>query len=147
MTTIQLASLALTDPSALAAEVGTVTCEAQKCIVLATLDAVGVRAPHVTVDSDAYFERAIDAARLLGDRAAEGLALLRKSFVELYGKRDPKAALRLTTHTAEVTNGTSHVLTGLAVLHAAEAHAMLGDQRDCEQALSRAETHFRPPNF
>jgi len=58
-----------------------------------------------------YFEQAIEAARFLGNRAAEGLALLRKSFVELYGKRDPKAALRLTTHTAEVTNGTSHVLT------------------------------------
>jgi hypothetical protein len=48
----------------------------------------------------------------------------------------------LTTHTAEVTSGTSHVLTGLAVLHAAEAHAMLGDQRDCEQALGRAEVQF-----
>jgi hypothetical protein len=90
----------------------------------------------------AYFDQAIDAARLLGDRAAKGLALLRKSFVALYGERDPKAALQLTTRTAEVTNGTSHVLTGLAVLHAAEAHAMLGDQRDCEQALSRAEAQF-----
>ena len=90
----------------------------------------------------AYFDQAVDVARLLGDRAAEGLALLRKSFMELYGRRDPKAALRLTTHTAEVTNGTSDVLTGLAALHAAEAHAMLGEERDCEQALSRAETHF-----
>jgi hypothetical protein len=92
--------------------------------------------------SVAYFDQAIDAARLLGDRPAEGLALLRKSFVELYGKRDPKAALRLTTRTAEITNATSHALAGLAVLHAAEAHAMLGERRDCEQALSRAEAQF-----
>jgi transcriptional regulator with XRE-family HTH domain len=90
----------------------------------------------------AYFEQAIESARLLGNRAAEGLALLRKSFVELYGRRDPKAALPLTTHTAEVTNNVSHVLTGLAVLHAAEAHAMLGDQRNCEQALGKAEVQF-----
>jgi transcriptional regulator with XRE-family HTH domain len=89
-----------------------------------------------------YFDQAIESARLLGDRAAEGLALLRKSFVELYGRRDPKAALPLTTHTAEVTNNVSHVLTGLAVLHAAEAHAMLGDQRNCELALGRAEEQF-----
>lgn len=98
------------------------------------------RRDHAT--AHAYFEQAIEAARLLGDKAAEGLALLRKSFVELYGRRDPKAALRLTTHTVEVTNGTSHVLSGLAVLHAAEAHAMLGDERGCEQALWRAEVHF-----
>jgi hypothetical protein len=92
--------------------------------------------------ASAYFDQAIEVARILGDRAAEGLALLRKSFVELYGKRDPKAALRLATHMAEVTSGTSRVLTGLALLHAAEAHAMLGGQRECEQALNGAEVQF-----
>jgi hypothetical protein len=34
------------------------------------------------------------------------------------------------------------VLTGLAILHAAEAHAMLGRRRDCERALSDAERQF-----
>ena len=47
-----------------------------------------------------YFDQAVRAARVLGDRAAEGLALLRKSFVELYGERDPNAALSLVTHSA-----------------------------------------------
>jgi hypothetical protein len=86
-----------------------------------------------------YFDQAVNAARQLRDPAAEGLALLRKSFVALYGEHDPRAGLGLTTRTAQTTMGNSHVLTGLALLHAAEAHAMLGYQRACEQALTSAE--------
>ncbi len=89
-----------------------------------------------------YFDQAIDAACQLGDKRAEGLALLRKSFVALYGQHDPEAGLRLSQQTARTTDRASHVLTGLAVLHAAEAHAMLGQRRSCEQALSGAETRF-----
>jgi tetratricopeptide (TPR) repeat protein len=90
----------------------------------------------------AYFGQAIEAARQLGDKAAEGLALLRKSFVALYGWRDPKAGLALTEQAADITEGSSRVLTGLAILHAAEAHAMLGSRRDCEQALDAAAAQF-----
>ena len=90
----------------------------------------------------AYFDQAIQAAQERGDKAAEGLALLRKSFVALYGWRDPKAGLTLTQRTADTTAGASHVLTGLAVLHMAESHAMLGDGRDCEKALDRARDEF-----
>ncbi len=86
-----------------------------------------------------YFDQAVNAARQLRDPVAEGLALLRKSFVALYGEHDPRAGLELTARTAQTTMGNSHVLTGLALLHAAEAHAMLGHQRACEQALTSAE--------
>jgi hypothetical protein len=86
-----------------------------------------------------YFDQAVNAARQLRDPAAEGLALLRKSFVALYGEHDPRTGLELTARTAQTTMGNSHVLTGLALLHAAEAHAMLGHQRACEQALTSAE--------
>jgi transcriptional regulator with XRE-family HTH domain len=89
-----------------------------------------------------YFDQAIEAARQRGDQAAEALALLRKSFVALYGRRDPRAGLTLTRHTARVAEGTSQVLTGLALLHAAEAHAMLSDRGDCERTLAVAETLF-----
>lgn len=34
------------------------------------------------------------------------------------------------------------MLTSIAVLHAAEAHAMLRQRRACEQALSEADRHF-----
>jgi tetratricopeptide (TPR) repeat protein len=89
-----------------------------------------------------YFDRAVQAAQERGDKAAEGLALLRKSFVALYGWHDPKAGLTLTQRTAGTTAGASHVLTGLAVLHMAESHAMLGNGRDCETALDRAQDEF-----
>jgi transcriptional regulator with XRE-family HTH domain len=75
----------------------------------------------------AYYDRAVTAARRRGDRAAEGLALLRTSMVALYGHKDPRAGLAACQHAAGVAAGASAVLTGLAMLHAAEAHAMLGD--------------------
>ena len=90
----------------------------------------------------AYFDQAVRAAQERGDNAAEGLALLRKSFVVLYGWRDPKAGLELTQHTAHTTAGASHVLTGLAMLHTAESHAMLGNRRECQRALGAADAQF-----
>lgn len=54
---IQVATVALLRPEELAASVGTVTCEEQKRIVLETLEAVGVKAPPITVASDAYVAR------------------------------------------------------------------------------------------
>jgi transcriptional regulator with XRE-family HTH domain len=90
----------------------------------------------------AFFDNAIDAAREVGNTATEGHALLRKSYISLYGEHDPRAGLALTLRTADTTAKTSHVLTGLALLHTAEAHAMLGDQRACEAALIQAEARF-----
>ena len=95
------------------------------------------RRDHATART--YFDRAIHAAQQLGDPVAEGLALLRKCFVALYGEKDARGGLNLAMQTADTTKRTSRVLTGLAVLHVAEAHAMLGRQRECEQALSDAE--------
>jgi tetratricopeptide (TPR) repeat protein len=89
-----------------------------------------------------YFDQAIHAAQERGDRSAEGIAVLRKSFVALYGWRDPKEGLSLTQHAARMTASTSQVLTGLATLHIAESHAMLGNRRECEQALAAADVQF-----
>ncbi len=86
----------------------------------------------------AYYDQAVTAARSRGDRAAEGLALLRMSMVALYGHKDPRAGLAACQHTAEVAATASSVIAGLAVLHAAEAHAMLGERHSCEQALAAA---------
>ncbi len=38
------------------------------------------------------------------------------------------------------------MITGLATLHAAEAHAMRGDVRACERALGQADSHFAHVN-
>ena len=92
--------------------------------------------------ADAYFGQAIRAAQEHGDKPGEGLALLRKSFVALCGRRDPRAGLSLTQQTAHTTAPASQVLTGLATLHIAEAHAMLSDRRACEKALDAASGQF-----
>ena len=89
-----------------------------------------------------YLDQAIDAARQVRDPAAEGLALLRKAMIALYGERDPREGLVLAELTAETTSTVSDVLTGLAILHAAEAHAMLGELTLCEEALAAAESRF-----
>ena len=89
-----------------------------------------------------YLDQAVDAARQVRDPAAEGLALLRKAMIALYGERDPQEGLALAELTAETTSKVSDVLTGLAVLHAAEAHAMMGDLASCEEALAAAESRF-----
>jgi len=98
------------------------------------------RRDHVTART--YLEQAGNAARQLRDPTAEGLALLRTSFVALYGEKNPDDGLTLAMQTAETVKGNSHVLTGLAMLHAAEARAMLGQRQECEQALSEAEGYF-----
>jgi transcriptional regulator with XRE-family HTH domain len=97
---------------------------------------------HDHSNARAYFDQAIDAAREVGDVAAEGHALLRKSYVALYGEHDPRTGLVLTQQTADTTRNISHVLTGLALLHTAEAYAMLGEVRSCEDALGQAESQF-----
>jgi transcriptional regulator with XRE-family HTH domain len=86
-----------------------------------------------------YLDQAIAAARQFGDPGLEGLALLRKSMIALYGQQNPKAGLRLALQTAETTSKPSGVLSGLATLHVAEAYAMLGEARSCENALLSAE--------
>lgn len=54
---IQVATLAWRAPEELGAAVGVVTCERQKALVLETLDAVGVAAPSIRVDSEGYVAR------------------------------------------------------------------------------------------
>ncbi len=89
-----------------------------------------------------YLDQAIEAARHIRDPAAEGLAVLRKAMIALYGERSPEDGLALAEQTVETTTQASDVLTGLALLHAAEAHAMLGDLASCETALAAADTRL-----
>jgi tetratricopeptide (TPR) repeat protein len=89
-----------------------------------------------------YLDQAIAAARRVRDPASEGLALLRKAMIALYGEKNPREGLALAQAAATTTEHASKVLTGLALLHVAEAHAMLGELSPCETALATVETHF-----
>jgi len=73
---------------------------------------------------------------------AEAHATLRKSYVALYGTRQPAEGLALAGQACYVSKGVSHTLTGLALLHVAEAYGMLGNRQGCEQALGDAQSHF-----
>jgi hypothetical protein len=90
-----------------------------------------------------YYDQAIAAANQAGETTAEAYARLRKSYVALYGEQDPQAGLWLAQEAATLAaNGGSHALLGLALLHAGEGYAMLGERRDCELALGAAEAQL-----
>jgi hypothetical protein len=67
---------------------------------------------------------------------------LRKSFVALYGDKDPYKGIALAAQAAEVATLASPSLTGLSLLHVAEGNAMAGDIKACEEALQKAEAQF-----
>ncbi len=90
----------------------------------------------------AYYAQSLEVARHLRDRATEGRALLRTCYVALYGANDHRQGLEFALQAAQTTRKTSHALTGLALLHAAEAHAFLGEHGACERALLEAEKHL-----
>ncbi|GMU62328.1 MAG: hypothetical protein AMXMBFR34_40910 [Myxococcaceae bacterium] len=54
---IQVATLALREPEALAGALAVLTCEGQRALALETLDAVGVKAPRIEVQPEAYVAR------------------------------------------------------------------------------------------
>jgi hypothetical protein len=90
-----------------------------------------------------YYDQAISAANRAGETTAEAYALLRKSYVALYGEQEPQTGLRLAQEAATLADATeSHALQGLALLHVGEGYAMLGDRRACEAALGAAEAHL-----
>ena len=89
-----------------------------------------------------YLDQAIHAARQAREPCIESYAVLRKSFVALYGKKDPRKGLALAAEAAAVARSCSPSLTGLAMLHVAEGHAMNGERHLCEAALSEAEAQI-----
>ncbi len=98
------------------------------------------RREHVAVNR--FLDHAIAAARERRDGIGEARAQLRKCYVALYGLGNPQTGLALA-HMAMVAAGSaSHVIAGLAMLHAGEANAMLGDARRCDDALGAAEERF-----
>lgn len=90
----------------------------------------------------AYLDEAVTATRQVRDPYAEAYATLRKSFVALYGEKDPLKGATLAGQAAEVARSVSPSLTGLSLLHVAEGYAMSGDLKSCEEALTKAEAQL-----
>jgi transcriptional regulator with XRE-family HTH domain len=89
-----------------------------------------------------YLDDAVHAACQAHDPCTEAYATLRKSFVALYGEKEPVKGLMLAQQAAEVATGCSPSLTGLSLLHVAEGYAMSSDLKSCEEALTQAETQL-----
>ncbi len=116
-------------------------CEADSAMLMGQLvwDA-SQRRDHAT--ARLYFDQAIAAARRVGDPVTIAHGFLRNSYIALYGENDPLAGLAFAQGAAEAATRSSHTLAGLGLLHAAEAHAMLGDRADCERLLAAADTQL-----
>ncbi|WP_272496399.1 helix-turn-helix transcriptional regulator [Actinomadura terrae] len=117
------------------------TVESESAILMGQLvwDA-SQRRDHAT--ALAFYDQAVTAARERCDPLTEGQAELRKCYVALYGARNPGEGLARARRAARISRNVSNVLTGLALLHAAEAYAMAGDQKNCEKMLGSAESTF-----
>lgn len=101
---------------------------------------VSQRRDHV--EPVTYLDQAIQAAREAREPCLESYAVLRKSFVALYGEKDPLKGLALANESAAVAQPCSPSLIGLAKLHVAEGHAMSGELDLCEAALGEAEAQI-----
>lgn len=105
-------------------------------------DASGRHDATSTLD---YCNQAIAAANETGDVVVAANAELRKCYVALYGlhgARNPSLGQSAAESAAAISKSSSHALTGLALLHVAEALAMQGEYRRTEHALGQAEHHF-----
>lgn len=89
-----------------------------------------------------YLEQAVDAAGRSGDKVAEAYARLRISFLSLYGDKAPQAGLHEAQRSADTASSASPALAGLALLHVAEANAMLGKRAACDKALDDARAQL-----
>lgn len=93
-----------------------------------------------------YLDQAVDAAGECGDPIAAARAQLRRSYVAIYGQKDPATGAQMATQAAATSRNDSNVLAGLALLHAAEAHALRQQRRPCERLLRAAEGHLGKVN-
>ncbi|MGV9340585.1 helix-turn-helix domain-containing protein [Streptomyces sp. NPDC003688] len=89
-----------------------------------------------------YFDEAIQSARVVRDPTAESYAVLRKSYVALYGEKDAIRGAMLAQEASEVAKLGSPALVGLGLIHVAEGYAMVGDLKRSEDALKKAESQL-----
>ncbi|WP_433454641.1 hypothetical protein ACQPXS_41285 [Streptomyces sp. CA-142005] len=102
------------------------------------------RRDHATTRD--YYDESVRVARHLRDHTLEGRALRRTCYVAVHGAHDPRTGLDLARQAADTAWTSSPAVTGLALLHAGEAHAMLGEAKACERALADAQRQLEQTN-
>ncbi|WP_017624729.1 helix-turn-helix domain-containing protein [Nocardiopsis chromatogenes] len=119
--------------------------EAQSSIVMAQLVwDVSQRRDHSS--AAAYLDQATQAANRAEDAHLAAYSLLRKSYLSLYGEKDPIRGAGLAQVASDMAHAKSPSLSGLAQLHVAEGGAMAQNQGSCEAALGQAEALLQRKN-
>ncbi|MGH8900423.1 MAG: tetratricopeptide repeat protein [Egibacteraceae bacterium] len=91
-----------------------------------------------------YYEQAVEASTHVKGGWAEALPRVQQCLIAIYHDRDPKRALDLASRAAACAgDGSSSVLAGEPCLYVGEAHALLGEKRECERALDYARSHLQ----
>jgi hypothetical protein len=91
-----------------------------------------------------YYDQAIAAASNVTEGWAEAFPRMFQRFLPVYaGNGDPRHGLYLAEQaTARAADGSSHVIAGWSAAFAAEAHALLGEERKVRLLLERADLHL-----
>jgi hypothetical protein len=119
------------------------TVEAQAATLLGRLvwDVSGQR-DHATAAR--YYDQAITAASNVKEGWAEALPRMFQRFNPVSaGSTDLRRGLALAERaSARAQDGSSHVVAGWSLAFTAEAHALLGEERNAKLALDRADVHL-----
>jgi hypothetical protein len=91
-----------------------------------------------------YYDQAIAAASNVKDGWAEAFPRMFQRFLPVYtANGDPQHGLYLAEQaTARAADGSSHVIAGWSAAFAAEAHALLDEERKAKLLLDRADFHL-----
>jgi hypothetical protein len=91
-----------------------------------------------------YYDQAIAAASNVKEGWAEAFPRMFQRFLPVYtGDGDPQNGLYLAEQaTARAADGSSRVVAGWASAFAAEAHALVGEERKARLLLERADSHL-----
>jgi hypothetical protein len=91
-----------------------------------------------------YYDQAIAAASNLKEGWAEAFPRMFQRFLPVYtGDGNPQNGLYLAEQaTARAADGSSHVVAGWSAAFAAEAHALVGEERKARLLLERADAHL-----
>jgi hypothetical protein len=91
-----------------------------------------------------YYDQAIAAASNVKEGWAEAFPRMFQRFLPVYtGDGNPQNGLYLAEQaTTRAADGSSHVVAGWSAAFAAEAHALLGEERKSRLLLERADFHL-----